>query len=247
MQPSVSNHKGFTLIEVIVATAIVGVISVISASAYTGYIDTTKNSQAADQIRTLSLIIDDYALENGEYPESLRDIGNENIKDPWGNPYVYLNLNSRNGRDDNEHGQSDNDGNDHGQSDDDDNDHGRSDDDDNDHGRSDDDDNDHGRSDDDDHRRSDDDDHGRSDDDNHGRSDDDNNDYERSDDNHGGGGDINIGAARKDGRLVPINTNYDLCSFGKDSKSKAPLRAKDSHDDIIYANDGGYIGLASEF
>jgi len=56
-----------------------------------------------------------------------------------------------------------------------------------------------------------------------------------------------ISAARKDGKLVPINTNYDLYSFGKDSKSKAPLRAKDSHDDIIYANDGGYIGLASEF
>ncbi|MCK5721428.1 MAG: prepilin-type N-terminal cleavage/methylation domain-containing protein [Gammaproteobacteria bacterium] len=237
MQPSVSNHKGFTLIEVIVTTAIIAVVSLISTSAYTGYIDTTKNSQAANQIRTLSLIIDDYALENGEYPESLRDIGNENIKDPWGNPYVYLNLNSSNEQGDNEHGGSGGYGG--GGSDGGSDENGGSDEYGNrgEYGRSDDDDNEHGRSDDDEHGRDDDDEHGRSNDSN----------YERSDDNHGGGGDTNIGAARKDGNLVPINTNYDLCSFGKDSKSKAPLRAKDSHDDIIYANDGAYIGLASEF
>lgn len=230
MQPSVSNHKGFTLIEVIVTTAIIAVVSLISTSAYTGYIDTTKNSQAANQIRTLSLIIDDYALENGEYPESLRDIGNENIKDPWGNPYVYLNLKSENGQGGN--GENDEHGGGSGEHGGGSDEHGGSDE----YGSR----GEYGRSDDDDNE------HGRSDDDDHGRSND--SDYERSDDNnHGGGGDTNIGAARKDGNLVPINTNYDLCSFGKDSKSKAPLRAKDSHDDIIYANDGAYIGLASEF
>ncbi len=55
------------------------------------------------------------------------------------------------------------------------------------------------------------------------------------------------GKARKDRFLVPLNSDYDLYSKGQDGKSKGPLSAKDSRDDIIRANDGGYIGLASEF
>ncbi len=52
---------------------------------------------------------------------------------------------------------------------------------------------------------------------------------------------------RKDRFLVPINSDYDLYSKGKDGESKAPLSPKVSHDDIIRANDGAFVGLASEF
>jgi general secretion pathway protein G len=44
-----------------------------------------------------------------------------------------------------------------------------------------------------------------------------------------------------------LNTDYDLYSMGKDGKTKGPLTAKDSHDDVIRANDGRFIGLASEY
>jgi general secretion pathway protein G len=50
--------------------------------------------------------------------------------------------------------------------------------------------------------------------------------------------------ARKDRFLVPINSTYDLYSMGADGKSVLPLTAKHSHDDIIRANDGTYIGVA---
>lgn len=53
--------------------------------------------------------------------------------------------------------------------------------------------------------------------------------------------------ARKDRFLVPINSRYDLYSVGPDGQSKAPLTAKQSRDDIIYANDGAYIGKASGY
>ncbi len=53
--------------------------------------------------------------------------------------------------------------------------------------------------------------------------------------------------ARKDKFLVPINTSYDLYSMGEDGQSDAPLTAKVSKDDVIRANDGGFIGLASKF
>ena len=55
------------------------------------------------------------------------------------------------------------------------------------------------------------------------------------------------GEMRKDQFMVPLNSDFDLYSMGKDRKSRPPLTAKDSRDDIIRANDGGYIGLGSKF
>ena len=55
------------------------------------------------------------------------------------------------------------------------------------------------------------------------------------------------GSARKDKNLVPINTDYDLWSNGKDGKSVAPLTAQDSRDDIVRANNGRYVGLAADY
>ncbi len=67
----------------------------------------------------------------------------------------------------------------------------------------------------------------------------------------GGGGppsDPNVmGQARKDRFLVPLNSDYDLYSNGKDGDSKPPLNAKESHDDVVRANNGAYIGLASQY
>jgi len=55
------------------------------------------------------------------------------------------------------------------------------------------------------------------------------------------------GQVRKDRNLVPINSDFDLYSMGKDGDSVAPLTAKASHDDIIRARDGQFVGLASDF
>ena len=55
------------------------------------------------------------------------------------------------------------------------------------------------------------------------------------------------GKMRKDRWVVPLNSDYDLYSMGRDGKSKPPLTAAVSHDDVIRANDGTYIGLASEY
>jgi len=50
--------------------------------------------------------------------------------------------------------------------------------------------------------------------------------------------------ARKDRFLVPINTRFDLYSMGADGRTQAPLTAAVSRDDIIVANDGGFVGRA---
>jgi general secretion pathway protein G len=55
------------------------------------------------------------------------------------------------------------------------------------------------------------------------------------------------GHFRKDKNIVPINSDFDLYSNGKDGNSVAPLTAQASRDDIIRANDGAFIGLASTY
>ncbi len=52
---------------------------------------------------------------------------------------------------------------------------------------------------------------------------------------------------RKDKSLHPINSDYDLYSMGQDGKTVAALTAQASHDDIIRARDGQFVGLASDF
>jgi general secretion pathway protein G len=52
---------------------------------------------------------------------------------------------------------------------------------------------------------------------------------------------------RKDRNTHPINTDFDLYSKGRNGKTNYPLTAEASQDDIIRANNGGYLGLASNY
>ena len=52
---------------------------------------------------------------------------------------------------------------------------------------------------------------------------------------------------RKDHNLHPLNTEFDLYSVGKDGRSSAPLTARASKDDVIWARDGAFVGLASDY
>jgi general secretion pathway protein G len=55
------------------------------------------------------------------------------------------------------------------------------------------------------------------------------------------------GMARKDKKLAPLNSDFDLYSLGKDGQSKAPLVPPVSRDDVVRARDGKFIGLAKDF
>ncbi len=55
------------------------------------------------------------------------------------------------------------------------------------------------------------------------------------------------GGARKDRRLNPLNTDFDLYSLGPDGKAKPQITQKDSLDDVIRASNGRYIGTAADF
>ena len=47
--------------------------------------------------------------------------------------------------------------------------------------------------------------------------------------------------------LVPLNSDFDLYSMGRDGESVAPLTAAKSREDVVRAANGAFIGLASKF
>jgi general secretion pathway protein G len=55
------------------------------------------------------------------------------------------------------------------------------------------------------------------------------------------------GSARTDRSAVAVNSTYDLYSNGQDGASAASLTAGPSRDDIVRANDGGFLGSGSNF
>lgn len=144
---------GFTLLELIVSIAIVGILSGIAYPLYTEYIEKARIAAAIVDIQSISATITSYYADYLKYPESLADVNFATLLDPWKSSYQYLNIQTAKGK----------------------------------------------------------------------------------------------GSFRKDRFLVPLNTDYDLYSMGEDRQSVPPLTAKASQDDIIRANNGAYIGLASEF
>jgi len=60
-------------------------------------------------------------------------------------------------------------------------------------------------------------------------------------------GQHNVRGARRDRFLVPVNSTFDLYSMGADRQTALAFTAAVSLDDIVRANDGGFLGLARDF
>jgi general secretion pathway protein G len=85
--------RGFTLVELLLAVILVGVLATIASASYGNYANKARSAQAATDIVAMSAIIQHYALENNySYPLSLADVGYAGKTDPWGRPYVYYNI-----------------------------------------------------------------------------------------------------------------------------------------------------------
>ncbi len=131
-------------------------LSAIVIPVYQGYVDDARLAAVRKDMALISVHLDRFRTDNaGSLPDSLAETPASHLRDPWGNPYQFLNIEDA--------------------------------------------------------------------------------------DTAG------LGMVRKDKNLVPLNTDYDLYSKGKDGESKAPLTAAASHDDIVRANNGAYIGPASDY
>jgi general secretion pathway protein G len=146
-------QRAFTLFELLLVAAIVGVLATVAFPGYQRYQDQVKFTQAKADIVIIESALERYYAQHFAYPDTLAPAGVGGMLDPWGNPYQYLNITTTKKK----------------------------------------------------------------------------------------------GNVRKDRNLVPINSDYDLYSMGKDGTSQSPLTAKASHDDIIRANNGQFVGLAADY
>lgn len=92
------SKKGFTLLELMVAIAIVGILAAIATPYFFGYLNKTRYTVAIHDIQQISTEIEIFYINNNRYPNDLGEIGMASAKDPWGNPYQYLNIASVKGK-----------------------------------------------------------------------------------------------------------------------------------------------------
>jgi len=148
------RSRGFTLVELAIVVAILGVLGALALAQYLAYIERVRVARTIVEIKDISAQLDPIAFEGGTLPNALADIGLGGRKDPWGRPYAYLPIR---------------------------------------------------------------------------------------------GNPTAKFKTRRDQFLVPINTDYDLYSRGKDGKMSLVLTHPLSLDDVVRGSDGAFIGLAAKY
>jgi general secretion pathway protein G len=89
------RDKGFTLLEILFSTMIVGVLSAIAIPVYNGHLDKMHINNAIADINFIQICIERYHTETFRYPPTISEITSclpNSGLDPWGKAYVYLNL-----------------------------------------------------------------------------------------------------------------------------------------------------------
>jgi general secretion pathway protein G len=84
-----NDDRGFTIVELVVVLAIIGILLTVAIPTFNMIKDRTKESMCMEDIRTLEKDIYAYLASNGTLPADLSAINRNNLRDPWGNSYCY--------------------------------------------------------------------------------------------------------------------------------------------------------------
>ena len=94
---SVRARHGFTLIELLLVVVIIGALAALAIPNYQRVTERARIVKAIGDIDAIGQSLTEYWLENSTYPPSLADVGWDNLRDPWGNPYQYLDFSQAKG------------------------------------------------------------------------------------------------------------------------------------------------------
>jgi prepilin-type N-terminal cleavage/methylation domain-containing protein len=83
---------GFTLMELMIVIALIGVLSGFGIPIYMSYRERVKSDNCKVGIKIIETAVKCYGTENNGYPDTLADVGLGDMTDPWGNPYQYMKI-----------------------------------------------------------------------------------------------------------------------------------------------------------
>jgi general secretion pathway protein G len=83
---------GYTLVELMMVVAIIGVLANLSVTFYSQYIEKVRITKVIVDIRSIEKAIVAYNVVSGSYPANLSEIGFGDAVDRWGNSYQYLRI-----------------------------------------------------------------------------------------------------------------------------------------------------------
>ena len=92
IQKSKGNYHGFTLVELLIGLAIIGILAAIAVPNFIGYRYKARITVAITEIKMIEKVITNHVADKGDLPDSLNDVGMDHLIDPWGNPYRYLRI-----------------------------------------------------------------------------------------------------------------------------------------------------------
>jgi type IV pilus assembly protein PilE len=75
MSVNVTNQKGFTLIEVMVVVAIVGILAGIAYPSYTEYVARSNRSEGQRELMRIANLMEQRFLDTRAYTEDMTDLG----------------------------------------------------------------------------------------------------------------------------------------------------------------------------
>lgn len=84
--------SGFTLMELMIVVAIIAILGGLAVPAYLSYLEKARIARSIAEIRHIEKSVRLYYVSNEKYPITLAEAGVNDIRDPWGTPYQYLNV-----------------------------------------------------------------------------------------------------------------------------------------------------------
>ncbi len=147
------SERAFMMVEIVVVVAILGILAAIAVPTFSKFLNNLRGQGVLSELKEMERAILEFKEAHGHLPDSLADVGLDGLRDPWGNPYVYLRI-------------------------------------------------------------------------------------------EGNPMPGLAGKVRKDKKLNPVNTDFDLYSKGPDGKTSTQFMAKNARDDLVRANNGAYFGAA---
>jgi general secretion pathway protein G len=86
------DSRGLTLIELVITLAIIATLTAIAVGIYGNVTERSKVAKAIADLRIMDGEIAAFEGENGRLPADLAEIRHGSLRDPWGNPYQFLDF-----------------------------------------------------------------------------------------------------------------------------------------------------------